>query len=500
MILHAVEIHRWVGFILTHPNKNPQPCSWGMSSFESLWPDSSRPSCGMDILPFPLSQPPDSDAVLCDFLQEMAELDQQPSATARRQADTKPKTVDTKPWKVDTKPWKVDTKPKKVDTKLKKADTKPKKATTKPKKAPVKPRETSNMAPATRWRRRKQELQRLKDQAETLGTYVSFLQARRVPGVLLADPVSLAPELDQLVEFQVGGWQAAAIREIRRCQEAQQENLELKQRLHACVQASGALQVALNAADTLRKEQLARDSIAAMALRVEASMSWQLKALENALIFDMLEAHVNARVSEVPTVAGEVSQPMQLVETDQVSICRKDESHAAVEFNTVRMLPFDIDTISSICWQVAGLGWNRQGARVVRRSRDVVASDWCFPEGCVVLAECTTEWPAYLEASGAWPRVTREHGWALVHSYPFTASRSAAQSPSRPTASMSRFLMSMTTEPSGLDIESSHKLLGSPAVSDVVIPFFRRLIKNRQQRVDNRLMDSAFAAPTIPAI
>ncbi|KAJ8514568.1 hypothetical protein ON010_g18664 [Phytophthora cinnamomi] len=245
-------------------------------------------------------------------------------------------------------------------------------------------------------------------------------------------------------------------------------------------------------------------------------MNQQVEVQENARIFDMLEANVNARAHEVQTVAEEVSQHLQLLDNEQVGICRKDESHAVVEFKMTRVLPFDVDTISNVCWRVVELGWQRQNVRVVRRSRDVVSSDWCFPvqlekgeaveirvrsvakrfrtqEGFVVLAESTTEWPAHLAASGAWSRVTREHGWGLVHSYPVSASRSAAQDPSQSTASVSRFLMHLTTEPSGLDSDTSRKLLGSPAVSDIVIPSFRTLIKNRQQCVDNRLMDSASA-------
>ncbi|KAE8893040.1 hypothetical protein PF005_g24101 [Phytophthora fragariae] len=440
--------------------------------------------------PVPLSQPSpsDSDEVLRNFLQEMAELDRQPPAT-----------------------------PEPNIPKHHAADT-PRPAK-KVKQTPV--LQSQEQKPATRWKRRKLELQTLKEQADTLSGYVSFLQTRRTPGQLPAGPVNLPPELDQLVQIETGGWQAAAIREIRRCQAAQKENEELKQRLQAYVQVSGALQTALNTANTLREQQLAQDSIAGRALRVELMMNQQVDASDNALIFAMLEANLNARANtEVQIVADEMSQPVQLAESDQVSICRKDETHAAVEFKTVRVLPFDADTVSKECWRVAELGWKREHARVVRRSKDVVSSDWCFPvqlekgeameirvrsvakrfrveEGFVVLAESTTEWPAHLAASGAWSRVTRERGWGLVHSYP---SRSAAQNPSRPSASVSRFLMHVTTEPFGLDSDTSRKLLGSPAVSDVVIPSFRTLIKNRQQTVDNRLMDSAFATPIISAV
>ncbi|GMF27178.1 unnamed protein product [Phytophthora lilii] len=374
--------------------------------------------------------------------------------------------------------------------------------------------------PATRWQRRKQEVQTLKEQVEALSNYASFLQTRRVPGQLLDSMINLPPELDQLLQIQNGGWQAAAIKEIRRCQEAQQVNQELKRQLQTCVKVSGTLQMALNAASKLRRDQFAQNSIASRALQVELMMSQQVDAADSARIFDMLEASVNVRADEVHAIASKVSQPLQAAGTEQVSICRKNETHAAVEFRTMRVLPFDLDIVSSVCWHAAQLGWKRHGlSRVVRRSGDVVASDWCFPvqlekgeamdirvrcvakrfqvpEGFVIIAESTTEWPAHLAASGAWSRVTRESGWGLLHSYPVG---SAAQAASRPTATVSRFLMQITCEPSGLDSDTSRKLLGSPAVSDIVIPSYRTLIRNRQQCVDNRLMDAAFAAPSISA-
>ncbi|KAG7377428.1 hypothetical protein PHYPSEUDO_011654 [Phytophthora pseudosyringae] len=455
----------------------------------------------MEILmpqPLPLSQlpPPDSDEVLRDFLQEMAELDRQEAPTTPEPRIPKRKAEDT------PRP------AKKVKQAAAQAPTK-----FGPLETQIQTPKTN--APITRWQRRKQELETLKEQASALSNCVAFLQTRGVQGPMLQGPVSLPPELEQLVEMQSGGWQAAAISEIRRCQASQEENQELKRRLHACVQVSGRLQTALHAAAALRREQLSRSTIAARALQVEMMTKQPYRAMDNALIFDMLEANVNARASEIQTITKEMLQPVLTANTEQVSIRRKDETHAAVEFKTVRVLPFDADAVSNVCWRVAEFSWKIQGARVVRRSADVVSSDWCFPvqlekgetveirvrsvakrfkvrEGFVVIAESTTEWPAHLAASGVWSRVTRESGWGLVHSYP----RDSSSSP----VSVSRFVMYMTSEPSGLDSDTSRKLLASPAVSDVVIPSFRTLIRNRQQCVDNRLMDAAFATPSISAI
>ncbi|KAG3031286.1 hypothetical protein PC121_g7783 [Phytophthora cactorum] len=448
--------------------------------------------------PLPLSQtpPPDSDEVLRDFLQEMAELDRlevpktpEPKIPKRKAMDTPPRPA-------------------------KKAKKAANQSSAQFSSLETQTQARQAKAPTSRWYRRKQELETLKEQAEVLANYVTFLQTRRVPGLMSQDPVNLPPELELLVEMQTGGWQAAAIREIRQCQASQQENQELKQRLQDCVQDSGRLQAALDAATALRREQLSRNSIAAGALKVEMMMDQQYWA-DDALIFDMLERSVNARVNEIQAITNEVSQPVMTANTEQVCICRKGDTHAAVEFKTVRVLPFDVDTVSSVCWRAAGLGWKRQGARVVRRSADVVSSDWRFPvqlkqgetveirvrcvakrfrvqQGFVVIAESTTEWPAHLAASGVWSRVTRESGWGLVHSYPTATNRSVARDSSSSPAPVSRFLVYMTSVPSGLDSDTSRKLLGSPAVSDVVIPSFQTLIRNRQQCVDNRLMDAAF--------
>ncbi|ETK81531.1 hypothetical protein F441_13248 [Phytophthora nicotianae CJ01A1] len=446
--------------------------------------------------PFPLSQtpPPDSDEVLRDFLQEMAELD-------RLNA---PKTPEAKTRKREA----IDTPPRPAK-KAKRTETQP------PDKFQLLETQIQTNTTMTRWQRRKLELETLKEQAETLANYVTFLQACRVPGMLLQGSIHLPPQLEQLVKLQTGGWQAAAIREIRRCQASQQENQELKEKIQACVQDSGRLQTALNTALTLRREQLGRNSVAARALKVEMMMDQHFWA-DDAHIFDMLERSVNARVSEIQAITREVSQPVVTANTEHVCICRKDEAHAAVEFKTMRVLPFDVETVSSVCWRVAEHGWKNRGARVVRRAQDVVSSDWCFPvqldkgetveirvrsvakrfkvqQGFVVIAESSTEWPAHLAASGAWSRVTRESGWGLVHSYPANGNGSDARdSSSSSPESVSKFVVHMTCVPSGLDSDTSRKLLGSPAVSDVVIPSFRTLIRNRQQCVDNRLMDAAF--------
>jgi len=431
----------------------------------------------------------DTDEVLCAFLQDWAQLDQQP-ASPHKVAD--PATATT-PNSSKRPAQDAAATPPKKSRKMRQYQP------TKTEKPPV---------PTSRWQRRKQELETLRQQVAALDNYATQLKTYRVPGQLTRAPVDLPPELEELVQVQTGGWQAAAVREVHRCEASQQENRELKTRLQACVQVSGALQTTLNAAAALRREQLTRNSIASRALQVELMLEQQYRATDNALMFEMLEACVNARVGEIQSVVEKMSEPVTSANTETVCICRKDEHHAAVEFKTTRVLPFPVDAVSSVCWHVAELGWSKHWARVVRRSKDVVSSDWCFPvelesgetvdirvrcvakrfevaKGFVVLAESTTEWPAHLAASGVWARVTRESGVGMAHPYPDSTKGAAA--------SVSRFMMHLTSQPSGLDSETSRKLLGSPAVSDVVIPSFRKLIRNRQQCVDNRLMDAAFA-------
>ncbi|KAK1935562.1 hypothetical protein P3T76_010257 [Phytophthora citrophthora] len=457
--------------------------------------------------PLPLSQPspPDSDEVLCHFLEEMAELDRQETPSTPEPKTLKRKGISTprpaKKMKQTTTQTSVKFQP--LITKIEVPKAK---------------------EPITRWKRRKQEFETLREQAETLSKYVAFLRSRGTPGFMLQDPLNLPPELEQLVQMQAGGWQVAAIHEMRRCQASIRENQELKDRLQACVQVSGRVQTALKAAESMKREQLSRSSLAVRALRVDMMMNERFQAGDNAMIFDMLEANVNARVHEIQSITKEASQPMLTANTEQVSICRKDETHPMMQFKTTRVMPFDVDTVSSVCWRVAEFGWKRQGARVVRRSADVVSSDWCFPvqldkgenveirvrsvvkrfkvhEGFVVIAESTTDWPAHLAATGVWSRVTKESGWGLVHPYLTKGNGSAAQgTSSQPPATVSRFVMSMSCQPSGLDMDTTRKLLGSPAVSDVVVPSFRKLIHNRQQCVDNRLMDTAFTSPSVSAI
>ncbi|KAG7393811.1 hypothetical protein PHYBOEH_005994 [Phytophthora boehmeriae] len=331
-------------------------------------------------------------------------------------------------------------------------------------------------------KRHKQELQTLKSEAETLENYVQFLKRGHQNQVGLSTQRSL--------------------------QETQERNSQLKDQVHSCVHISDALQTVLSAAERLRNEQLNRNSIASRALRVEMRLSQQQQWADatTAGVFDLLEASVIARVGKMKSlVAAEMSHPVLKTDNEEIQICRKDESRPTVEFRSTRVLPFNVETVSHVCWH--GCAMSRAGGvRVAMRSEGVVSTDMSMPvplesgevveirvlcvikrfilDGSfVVIAESLTEWPAHLVASGAWSKATRESGWGIVHRYPTPSQRSTT------SASVSRFLLHMSCMPTGTDVEGARKLLNSPAVSNVVIPSFRRLIHNRQQNVDNLLLD-----------
>ncbi|RLN96796.1 hypothetical protein BBJ28_00022994 [Nothophytophthora sp. Chile5] len=422
---------------------------------------------------------PDSDDVLLDFLQEMNELDRQP------------------------RPLETDLEPKELPQEMggpRQAQEAPAKQRRAKEKAKATPKKSASMS----WLRRKQELVALRLQTEKLENYAEFLQMRRMPEQLLldpSDPSDLQTQRRHLLRARQEQWRAV-----------QGENAVLKDQVQAYVQISGALQTLFTAATALQRDNLARNSIASRALRVEMAIGRRLDA-DNALIFDMLESSVNSRFDELAAIGREVSQPVTAADAEHIRIRRGDGDHAAVEFKMVRVLPFDVNTVSDVCWGVAQLGWNfmdRPGARVTKRSKDVISTEVCFAvaldngevvelhvrclvkrfvveEGLAIMAESVTEWPARLAAAGSWTHATREVGWGLIHPYP------ASNGASEPTASVMRSTMLTQPRPLASD-PPAYQLLNTRAVNDVVIPSFRKLISNRQQFVDNLLLDGSFTS------
>ncbi|RLN91214.1 hypothetical protein BBJ28_00014658 [Nothophytophthora sp. Chile5] len=418
----------------------------------------------------------DSEQILVEFLREMDELDCQQSV---------PPTVGAKRSREDTEA---------VAMRLK-LKRKARLHVPEPRKKPHQS-----------WLRRKEELQALREQTQAMESHVANLQLRRARQQRLSSS-----------DIERSKWKDAAVNERQRHQEARKENAVLKNQLVLYAQISGSLQIVLTAAEAQQKEQLARNTAAARALRVAMGTHQRLQFV-SASIFDMLEGTVNKRFHEVGAIFYETHQPVTTASVDDVQINRDggEGAAAAVEFKRTCVLPFDEGATSNALWGIIELGGvpDEEGSRITKRCEDVVATDSRFmvpiedgdtvtidmhcvlkrfavPGGLVVLLESTSEWSVNLPSSGTWSHSTRDSGWILVRQYPPDPNGRG-----QPRACQMRSSMRMM--PRGeAETGSSHcqgaRSLTTLTMSDVVIPSFREFASLRHQLVENTLLDSTRA-------
>ncbi|KAL4165662.1 hypothetical protein KRP22_014372 [Phytophthora ramorum] len=347
--------------------------------------------------------------------------------------------------------------------------------------------------PNLSWRRRKDEIQRLRAETQALETHRMFLQMRRTHDAILHAGLSEGQRR----------WKDAAEVEKRRCELARDENAQLKDKLQSCVRACNDLQTVLYVAGTHQSKALLANTLAGRALQTELSTGHH--QLLNSDVINVLESRLNEKQAELDALCHAALVSAARTDTDDVHVRRKgvEGASAMVEFTRDRLLPFDIDHTSRVFWGVMNLGVMPDGrsVRVTRHADDIVASQGCesFQLECggsvelrlcclmkrvvlpgggfVVLIESTTEWIARPSRAKWWTHVTQDSGSALVQ-------------PCGLKLGTCRFQIGMrlqTQDPAA----SLQSTLLTPSVSDIVIPSVRKVISSQHQLLENALLDSA---------
>jgi hypothetical protein len=354
------------------------------------------------------------------------------------------------------------------------------------------PVSTSNKKRRTpSWLKRKRELQALREQSEALETRVEFLRREREGA-----KETCAKETLEQVKWQ----KAACDVEKQRCQDAQEENLSLKEQLQAYASLSGGVQAAL--------ATICRRVAAARTLRVEIGAGKNLR-LASPGVFDMLERRLDAQFRALEAVGrfDELRPRMPSIDTDGY-YKSGDRSKGTVELKRVQLLPFEQNAISSTILSIVELGRfpGDQVSRVLKRSNDSYAMDssltvrledgegsltldmhcvmkrFVTPNGSVLLMEARSDWTADVEPSRAWCHTTEEAGCFSVSKY--------AVEGSHETSAMSQIQSTMTLRPrEPSTVATRYPLAGARTIIDVVIPSFREIVKSRHQCVENTLFD-----------
>ncbi|ETK81530.1 hypothetical protein F441_13247 [Phytophthora nicotianae CJ01A1] len=352
--------------------------------------------------------------------------------------------------------------------------------------------------PNLSWKRRKDELHRLRAEAQALETRVMFLKLQKTQDTLWKAGVGLSEEQKLLRE--------AAANEKQQCQSAREENTQLKGRLERCYKACHDLQTVLSVAGIKQHNLIVANTFAAKALQAEQRSQRLLQLSSDVLT--SLANRVNDRLTELDYIIENIRASMFGPDVDQVNVHREGDegTSASVEFKRNRMMPFDADNTSRVIWDVMHLGVipDEHCARVIKQSHDTLLSQGCetqalagggtvdlvvsclmkrvlVPGGFIMLIESTTEWQARPAQAKAWTHVTRDSGWALVH-----------PNDERPGTCQVQLAVRLRTE----DTEQNGLTLLTPVVCDVVIPSFGEVLSSRHQLVENALLDSTRTTST----
>ncbi|ETP39380.1 hypothetical protein F442_13167 [Phytophthora nicotianae P10297] len=352
--------------------------------------------------------------------------------------------------------------------------------------------------PNLSWKRRKDELHRLRAEAQALETRVMFLKLQKTQDTLWKAGVGLSEEQKLLRE--------AAANEKQQCQSAREENTQLKGRLERCYKACHDLQTVLSVAGIKQHNLIVANTFAAKALQAEQRSQRLLQLSSDVLT--SLANRVNDRLTELDYIIENIRASMFGPDVDQVNVHREGDegTSASVEFKRNRMMPFDADNTSRVIWDVMHLGVipDEHCARVIKQSHDTLLSQGCetqalagggtvdlvvsclmkrvlVPGGFIMLIESTTEWQARPAQAKAWTHVTRDSGWALVH-----------PNEERPGTCQVQLAVRLRTE----DTEQNGLTLLTPVVCDVVIPSFGEVLSSRHQLVENALLDSTRTTST----
>ncbi|KAG3148066.1 hypothetical protein PI126_g12602 [Phytophthora idaei] len=352
--------------------------------------------------------------------------------------------------------------------------------------------------PTLSWKRRKEELHRLRAQAQALESRTMFLKLRKTQDTLLKAGAGLSEEQKQLRD--------AAAKEKQKCQSAREENAQLKDKLERCYKACHDLQTVLSVAGIKQHNLIVASTFAAKALHAE-QRSRRLLQL-SAAVLSSLENRVNERLTELDYIIEKIRASMAGPDVDQVNVHREgvEGTSASVEFKRNRLMPFDADNTSRVIWHLGAIP-DELFTRVIKRSNVTLLSQGCetqalagggtvdlvvrclmkrviVPGGFIMLIESTTEWQAHPAQAKAWTHVTRDPGWALV--YP---------NEERPGTCQVQLAVRLRTEDT--DQQNGHgPTLLTPVICDVVIPSFGEALSARHQLIENALLDSTRAPAT----
>ncbi|KAJ8559180.1 hypothetical protein ON010_g8266 [Phytophthora cinnamomi] len=289
------------------------------------------------------------------------------------------------------------------------------------------PRKNHKKKSSQTWFKRKQELQALRQEAQEMETLVDSLMIQRVRK---CKRFSHGLKVDHNL---------AATREKMRTKTAQDENAALKRRVRGYALCLSRLQAAMPSVNDLNKQLT--DAMASTSVFASQIIPAKRLPTERRCSFTALEARVDLRFQEFPSILEELQKTSTIMDQENVQIRCRDTGAAVMEYKLTRVLPFDGGKTYERVWSLVEAGGYRskQASKVSRwsdnahgvesrsmlplaGSNDIAAVDACtvvkrfvVPEHFVFLAESSAE---YRGVSSSWSFSTQESIWFAIRRVP----------------------------------------------------------------------------------
>ncbi|KAF1321432.1 hypothetical protein FI667_g11890, partial [Globisporangium splendens] len=362
-------------------------------------------------------------------------------------------------------------------------------------------------------KRQKDELDKLRVQVQELQRELEHVRARlpKKPQVYTlnsAGAIGLSNEVQASVPSSVTIWERIASHQKEQKNKSEMENMKLKSMVQEQVKISKALEKLVN---KRCKNSSLEAKFAAKRLRVCDN--------EEQLIFDSLSKSLDERYQQVDAVFEKLGMAYQKRERQEANMILDTINGPTMELKDATIFPFDLQSISEAAWrsmEVESLGCkeNNMGmieSLMVQSSEDAICIKTSIPlrqprapesdlnircvikryvekTRVIILWESVSDCLAKLVQCGGRGVEIRDRGWCMIESLPSPPGRHSSI-----IQLCSHIAPRMSGESAQVSMQHMHGLV------DTVAPCYRYIWGNRQQIMENLLMENVVGLPRAPS-
>ncbi|TYZ58210.1 hypothetical protein PybrP1_006438 [[Pythium] brassicae (nom. inval.)] len=364
-------------------------------------------------------------------------------------------------------------------------------------------------------KRQKDELDRLRVQVQELQRELEHVRGRipKKPQMLALDGAGGGSDMHGLLPSSVTVWERIASHQKEQKNRSEMENMKLKAMVHEQVKISKALEKLVN--KRCKNSQSLESKFAAKRLRVSEA--------NEAQIYEMLSRDIGERYKHVDAALEELGMAAQKRELQEAQMILDTTNGPMMELKDATIFPFDVDAISDAAWrsmELESIGFNDNVGLVesviVHSSEDTICMQTTAPirhprtnneaelriravikrfverHRVVVLWESVSEGlgklPCLASASGAPSVEMRDRGLCLIEALPSAPGRHSTI-----IQLCSRLAPLVAGSEGGssphLPLQHMHGIV------DSVAPCYRHIWGNRQQVMENILMENVVGLP-----